>query len=278
MILRPLGYVAEEMLYRATYFLTLLQFKMQAQPVRTLLVNGSPKTGTTWMLEMLAAMPNYNKAGNYNGKIRRYRTAIPGNVIHGHDFWTPEMRASLAPKDIRTVLMYRDPRDQAVSRMFHIRREKRHTWRKKFLEMDNDSALMACIEGDPAGRLPGIREMTRLTKSWQSPDTGAVLLRYEDLVDDTFGQMQRVLDHFEIRIPQALLKNIIARKRFERMTVGRNIFKPGRRKGQSDASSHFRKGIKGDWRNHFNPEHIRRTKELVGETLIEWGYERGMDW
>ena len=41
--------------------------------------------------------------------------------------------------------MYRDPRDQAVSRMFHIRRDKGHAWYQRFNHMSNDQALMACI-------------------------------------------------------------------------------------------------------------------------------------
>ena len=34
------------------------------------------------------------------------------------------------------------------------------------------------------------------------------------------------------------------------------------------------KGIVGDWRNHFQPEHVRRFDEACGDLLSILGYER----
>ena len=56
------------------------------------LVNGSPKTGTTWMLKMIASLPGYEEVGNYYGDQQKYHAAQPGYVIHGHDAYTPELK------------------------------------------------------------------------------------------------------------------------------------------------------------------------------------------
>ena len=52
----------------------------------------------------------------------------------------------------------------------------------------------------------------------------------------------------------------------------------GRSKGEEDSSSFYRKGVAGDWRNHFTEEDRRVFKEEAGELLIRLGYERDLDW
>jgi hypothetical protein len=245
---------------------------------RILLVNGSPKTGTTWMQMMLASLPGYRRGGNFKGRIARYLSAQPGQVIHGHDPLTAELQGYLQRMNIGVILMVRDPRDQIVSRMFHVRRDAKHAWHQPFQSMSDDDALLACIEGRHAHTLPGIATLTALTQSWLAVPASARLVRYEDLHTDALAQMQAVLQHLQIAVSPALLKAVIARNRFDRLTVGRNLFQRGRQPGEADAASHFRKGITGDWRNHFKPQHIQRFKELAGDTLIAWGYETDCDW
>ena len=59
--------------------------------------------------------------------------------------------------------------------------------------------------------------------------------------------------------------------RFERKTGGR-------KKGQADTKSHYRKGKAGDWRNHFTPEHVQAFKEQFGGLVVTLGYEEHDDW
>ena len=43
-------------------------------------------------------------------------------------------------------------------------------------------------------------------------------------------------------------------------------------------TAHQRKGIAGDWRNHFSDELKGDFKERWGDLLIATGYERDLDW
>lgn len=52
----------------------------------------------------------------------------------------------------------------------------------------------------------------------------------------------------------------------------------GRNPGEEDVNSHFRKGIAGDWKNHFNQQHIDYFKEQYGDLLIKLGYEKDNNW
>ncbi len=52
----------------------------------------------------------------------------------------------------------------------------------------------------------------------------------------------------------------------------------GRKKGDENTNSHYRKGKRSDWQNHFNDEHKKVFKERYGELLIRLGYEKNYDW
>lgn len=52
----------------------------------------------------------------------------------------------------------------------------------------------------------------------------------------------------------------------------------GRKAGEENKNSHYRKGVAGDWINHFTPDHVAAFKERYGDLLIRLGYEDGQDW
>jgi len=51
-----------------------------------------------------------------------------------------------------------------------------------------------------------------------------------------------------------------------------------RRSIGKEKNSFMRKGIVGDWKNHFSKEARKLFDELAGEQLIMLGYEAGHDW
>jgi hypothetical protein len=52
----------------------------------------------------------------------------------------------------------------------------------------------------------------------------------------------------------------------------------GRERGEEDVTSHYRKGVAGDWVNHFKEEHIGYFKQHYNEVLMKLGYESSYDW
>jgi len=52
----------------------------------------------------------------------------------------------------------------------------------------------------------------------------------------------------------------------------------GRRPGQEDIHAHQRKGIAGDWRNHFTTRVKEVFKQRYGHVLIATGYEPDLNW
>ena len=240
------------------------------------LVNGSPKSGTTWMLKMIASLPGYEDIGNYYGDLQKYHGTQPGHVVHGHDAYTPALKNILLDEGIKVILMLRDPRDQLVSRMFHVKRSTNHVWHERLKAMDNNEALMLCIEGRE--KLPGMHDMIALAQSWLNGNAEALCIRYEELLADPVPHFSSVLDYLGILNNKSLAEVIVERNRFARLSMGKRIWQSQRKPGQEDAKSHFRKGIVGDWRNYLKPEHVERFKALCGQQLIELGYEADLNW
>jgi Sulfotransferase domain len=71
-------------------------------------------------------------------------------------------------------------------------------------------------------------------------------------------------------MPERLL-GIVYERSFSRLAGGR-------RPGEEDVTSHHRKGVAGDWRNHFTDAHVERFKELYNPVLVRLGYETDDRW
>lgn len=243
---------------------------------RKVLVNGCPKSGTTWMLRFVTNIPGYRDVGNFRGDIERYRTIEPGNVVHGHDPHTAHLWELLQGEGVRVVLLTRDPRDQAVSRFHHARRDESHPYHAEISSLSHEEGLMASIEG--GARIRGVVGSIRFSEKWTLLGNEICVVRYEDLWADPTSELRRTLDFLGILTTEWLVRAIVERNRFERLSIGRQIWKRGRSPGSEDVNSHFRKGIVGDWKSYFGEAHISRFKELAGEELINLGYEKDWNW
>jgi hypothetical protein len=72
-------------------------------------------------------------------------------------------------------------------------------------------------------------------------------------------------------IPEETLRSILDEKSFDNLSGGRE-------KGKENVKSHYRKGVPGDWVNHFTPALKREFKDRFNEVLLQTGYEDGDQW
>ncbi len=79
-----------------------------------------------------------------------------------------------------------------------------------------------------------------------------------------------------VELDDAALDRILYLGSFERQTGGRR--KRGDNRAGWDPGSNCRKGVVGDWRNHWTEPMKDVFKEIAGESLIALGYEQDMDW
>jgi Sulfotransferase domain len=104
-------------------------------------------------------------------------------------------------------------------------------------------------------------------RSWVNAselDANILLMRYEDLIANERVQVERLLRHGDIRVPGAELNALLNEHSFEQLA--------GRPRGAEDAAAHYRKGVAGDWRNHFDADLERSFADAAGDVLALWNY------
>jgi hypothetical protein len=96
-------------------------------------------------------------------------------------------------------------------------------------------------------------------------------VRYEDLLERPHEEVGRLLGFLGVDKKDSVVEHCVGSASFEKLSRGRE-------RGQEDPTSFYRKGVAGDWKNHFTEEDRRVFKEEAGELLIRLGYEEDLDW
>ena len=179
-----------------------------------------------------------------------------------------EFESVRLPRSWRRFVVVRDLRDTLVSAYFSIKHshameaprdlEDRH----RLHELSVEEGLLFLLDS-------WLPDRAEVQQSWLGgPDD---VLKYEDLLRDDLRILERVLiDHCRLNVPPERLREVVLANRFEA--------RAGRKPGQEDQSSHERKGIAGDWRNHFTDRVAKFFKERYGDLLVATGYEKDDRW
>lgn len=167
----------------------------------------------------------------------------------------------------KTFVVIRDLRDTLVSLYFSLKYShpilngKLSGYRADLMEMTDEDGLLYLIKNK-------LSKYKYIQTSWLGEKT--LLVKYENLIADEAAVFQKIIDHCEIQVSPKNLQNVLERNNFQTRT--------GRPKGVEDISSHHRKGIAGDWTNHFTDQLKQEFKASFGETLIQTGYEKDFEW
>lgn len=93
---------------------------------------------------------------------------------------------------------------------------------------------------------------------------------YEGLLADGRAVARELFAHLGLAADDRTLDDALERSSFR--------FHAGRDRGQEDRKRFYRKGIVGDWRNHFSTDDARIFREVAGDMLVRLGYERDLGW
>lgn len=241
------------------------------------------KTGSQWVRKVLAdpavyrvtglrtyayapRMPGGRESRSYPD--RRFDRPFPANTVVS-PLYIPYANLVELPKPEpwRALFVGRDPRDVVVSWYFssaksHPTRDNPGLQRARgeLAALDLEEGLVFTIR-----RLESHGLFAALG-SWAGVDDPRVLLvRYEDLVGaDAETAWGRVFDHCDVALGPAERRALLARYSFEALS--------GRQRGQEDQGSKLRKGVAGDWRNHFTPAVESVFAEVTGDLVSRLGY------
>ncbi len=93
---------------------------------------------------------------------------------------------------------------------------------------------------------------------------------YEKLLEDGTTVARELFQFLGLPHEDRLIQDMLERSSFR--------FYAGREAGQEDRKRFYRKGIAGDWKNHFGDEEKRIFKEAAGDMLVQLGYEKDLSW
>ncbi len=243
-------------------------------PHRCLLVVGQPKSGTTWLTRLLCEVPGYVRWTPPSIKIDSHHfqpgdlTPPPAGytVIKCHAPPTEENVRLIHESGHPYVLSIRDPRDLTVSWAYYVGLPGRDKWANpEAVALDIPQRIDFYIERV----LPRMVDWAQGWRSNRNAQQG-LLIRYEDMLADAEGCLANLYRHCGLEQAPEWVRKTVERHSFRKQT--------GRDPGQGDSAQFNRKGIAGDWRNHFTDEQKVAFKAVAGQALIGLGYESGVDW
>lgn len=231
------------------------------------LVPEYPKSGGTWFSQMLSDaidLPFYR-----NTSSQPIRTC----VMSGHHLYSPRF------KNVAVVI--RDGRDTVVSAYYYMC--FKNEINRQFGVDRYRNALQFKDYDDIRSNLPRFIEYLygehakkrfhfgwgEFMDSWMGQDVPVV--KYEDLLVKPADELARVVKHLTgNELTDEKSKSIVENYSFKKMS--------GRKKGEENQTSFVRKGIAGDWKNHFSQEAKQVFASFAGRQLIKAGYERDSGW
>jgi hypothetical protein len=203
----------------------------------------------------------------------------------------------------------RDPRDILVSSYFSsLYSHATANWPE--LESHRAQLTATSKEEGLLLEMDFISDVFQALGSWNYDDPRILEVKMEDLMQNNYTEFLKIAVHMglvdesdestssivvQTRNQLGLLRNRLAAKTFalswlasypEKLPVlnflgivHRNRFAAmaaGRVPGKEDSSSHYRKGVSGDWHNHFTRTVEEKFKSRWGELFIKLGYEENL--
>ncbi|MEQ9095384.1 MAG: sulfotransferase domain-containing protein [Phycisphaerales bacterium] len=170
----------------------------------------------------------------------------------------------------RHLVVIRDLRDAAVSWYFSMKyshgviNDAVAESRRTLDDLSMEEGLLFVIR-------ERLRGMADIQRSWlHKPECRKLIIRYEDLVADEVGQFNQIFDFAGFDSDIVVRRVAIEAESFQART--------GRARGVESVREHHRKGVAGDWQNHFTDRVKDAFKSMYGQTLIETGYESDLNW
>jgi lipopolysaccharide transport system ATP-binding protein len=228
------------------------------------------KAGSQWVHRILHALAYDRLVSPVPDRSQFFRQPIlPGKVYPTVYATKQEFDTVALPRRWRRFVVIRDIRDTLVSAYFsfknsHERVQRSIDVRRAALNsLNTEDGLLYLIDT----WLPTIAQM-----QWSWLAAGEELIRYEDLLERDEEILERVLlGHCRLEVTPEKLREVVRANRFEARTGGR---KPG----EEDVNCHERKGIAGDWKNHFTARIFEAIVPRYSSLLVATGYERNLNW
>uniref|UniRef100_A0A8C1XJJ0 Sulfotransferase n=1 Tax=Cyprinus carpio TaxID=7962 RepID=A0A8C1XJJ0_CYPCA len=240
-----------------------------------------PKSGTTWMQEILPPLlnggdltsvetiPNWDRAP----WLEETRASVVLDKLPSPRAIVSHMQYNLMPSSFfkskaKVIYVARNPKDVLVS-LYHFHKMAKFLEDPGTFEEFSDKFLSGKVM---------FGKWTDHVKSWRNPELGDRILyiTYEEMLQDLREVLGRILKFLGRELSAEALDRVVNHGTFKNMKTNKmsNYSLVPEDIMDSKKSPFLRKGIAGDWKNHFSPEldakcvFLKRTA-LYSEILFE---------
>ena len=247
--------------------------------------NAMPKSGSHLLTQILGGLtdlgpfvdPGFPPVNRSEGNQPLFPQSVledlkkmhPGDIRYGYIHAKEPYLSLLTGPGRATIFLFRDPRDMVVSHVFYATQmytgHGMHPYYNEQL-FSMEERIQAAILGvkEPGFELSSVRQRYESYWGWfDQPDV--LCIKFEDLILNREAALGKLLDYLEIRGLRMTLS------REEGIEILKRAIAPRK-------SGTFRKGVPGNWREHFTDNNIATFKQAAGNLLVALGYEQDQDW
>ncbi len=173
---------------------------------------------------------------------------------------------------VRAIHVVRDPRDLLVSAYYaHAYSHPTDSWPQ--LDRLRPVLRAAPLETGLLLELDFCSNVFDDMATWPDQWPGILRIHFEELVASPWPRLREAFAHlgFLDQLAETELREIADRHDFEHLSGGRQP-------GETDPSSHYRRGVAGDWREFLTPAVRRAFEHRYGRLLRQYDYERDDGW
>ena len=237
---------------------------------KSIFLSTAGRCGTHWMkhilsytLELKSDYQSYLQINPNKVALRTSKDAIRemkkkeeehpgGSIFVGHN---PIIELMPLKEMVNIIAVIRDPRDICVSATYYMMKNDEEFDQNKFDQL---------FQGEFIGGGPNPDYNESFIKDIKK--IPHVVLKFEDMVSNSYESMSIILDSFSYEYDKELLKTAIEKYSFKTLSSGREV-------GVEDRGNHYRKGLIGDWKNYFTEEKNKEFCERHKLLMERWGYD-----
>lgn len=246
----------------------LMAYRHRGVTEKDVILAGYPKCGTTWLMFMMVeamwkpgkdhSLRDHRYSPNIGSqRLAKVTLSSWGRLIRSHEQYRPEYQ--------RAIFIVRDPRDAATSMYWHAQRT-----------VGMQATFSDFLPVYYQGVLNGAGGWLQHTNSWLGSslvDKGqATIVRYEDMKADPAKELRRSLEFVGYSASDDDIARGVEGGRIDVMREREKTSKMIHRESTNVVLPAIRKGIVGDWRNHFSDSDLKNFLTLFGPTMERLGY------
>ena len=237
---------------------------------------GHHKCGTQWMNSIISDV--CDRVGRelvVRSGPRTFDWDLPASIAHPDAtflcYVNAEKRFIGGLDPLLGFHMVRDPRDVVVSAYYsHLYSHPEYRglarYRAELETLPKEEGLRREVDNR--------KHQFRAMLKWEYERDDVLELHMEDVTADPQRAIPEILAFLGLGPEQGLDHETVA------TIVEENDFsrKAGRPRGTEDVTSHYRKGVPGDWMEHFTGDLVEYFKSRHNDLLLKLGYETSPAW